>query len=103
MVTLVVNQGYKIRDPARRRDAVAGETIDVSEKEARLLKALRRATDAPSAETRKAGPVKTGPVRNEPGASAAEPVQPLDTGSAEAIVPSRRGRYLRRDERAEDE
>jgi hypothetical protein len=33
---------------------------------------------------------------------AAQPVQAMDTENSAPIVPPRRGRYMRRDERAED-
>lgn len=100
MVRIVVNPGYKVRAPALRRDAVAGEIVEVTAREAAILKALRRASDAPAevvAATAKPA------LEGAPETAAAVPVEPMDTGNSAPIVPPRRGRYMRRDERAEDE
>ena len=84
MARVVVNPGYTVRDAARSRDAKEGEIIDVPDKEARLLKALRRASDAPAKAAAEPVPPTPEPV----------PQMPLRRGGA--------GRYMRRDERAED-
>lgn len=125
MVRMVVSPGYKVRDPAQRRDATAGETIDVPEKEARILKALGRAVDAPADEAAatpasKPAPASKptpepvqAPATSEP-VTQAEPVEPMTTENSAPIAPfapaapppvapPRRTRYMRRDERAEEE
>lgn len=65
---VVVNPGFKVRDRLNRRDCVAGEEFEVPEKEARLLKALRRVSDAPAAAPAMAF------VRSAPPAAPAPPV-----------------------------
>jgi len=99
MPRLVVNPGYKVRDMVNSRDAEAGEIIDVPDKEAKVLLALRRASLAP-AEAVVETPVPVAPAPEaEP--APADPAEPMSTETAGALVPPRRGRYVRRDERAE--
>lgn len=63
----------------------AGEIFEAKDNHAKTLKALRKAVDAP------------------PEPVSVDPVKPMDTGDAGALVPPRRGRYTTRVMRAEDE
>jgi len=100
MTRIVVNPGYRVRDSANSRDALEGEIIDVPDKEGRVLLALRRASLAPAeAATEKPVPAPA----PEAQATSAQPVEPMSTETAEAVVAPKRGRYMRRDERAEDQ
>lgn len=75
-----------------QKDYRAGETFEVTRREAKLLKGLKRAVDAPT------------PLATEPPAPAIEtaPVVPMTTENSAPIAPVRRGRYARRDLRSED-
>ena len=128
MTRLIVNPGYKVRDAANARDAVAGEIIDVPDREARILRSLGRASEAPAEGASEGTGEATGQVAPEaksaeaeakPEEAPAEPAEPLENvtqahaehrdretekaaGEAGVATPKRGGRYARRDLRAED-
>jgi hypothetical protein len=122
MTRLIVNPGYKVRDAANARDAVAGEIIDVPDREARILKSLGRASEAPAEAAGEVTAMATAEAKPEAAAEAKPeeaPAEPLENitqahsehrdketektaAEIEGAMPKRGGRYARRDLRAED-
>lgn len=106
MARVVVNPGYNVRDTVNRRDAGPGTEIDVSEKHARVLKALKRVSEPQPRDVRPAPPRPARETTPEPEPAAAvteaapAAVESLPAVSATATP---RGRYARRDMRATEE
>lgn len=96
MVKIVVNKGCKVYDKENRRDAREGETVEVREIDAKILKHRGHASDVPQPAPDQPPPPPPKPV--PPAPPPRPPARPMTTrdmlGDADE---ERRGRYRRRD------